>query len=58
MKKTEINYPTQEWLDNWVDKYMDKNPTEKITDFTALEEKAKEAWWDNEIDHNRPTPLT
>ena len=40
MKKTEINYPTQEWLDNWVDKYIDKNPNEKITDFKALEEKA------------------
>lgn len=57
MKKTEINYPTQEWLDNWVDKYIDKNPNEKITDFKALEEKATEEWWDNEIDHNRPTPF-
>ena len=47
MKKTEINYPTQEWLDNWVDKYIDKNPNEKITDFKALEEKATEEWWDN-----------
>ena len=57
MKKTEINYPTQEWLDNWIDKYSDKNPNEKITDFKALEEKATEEWWDNEIDHNRPTPF-
>lgn len=57
MKKTEINYPTQEWLDSWVDKYIDKNPNEKITDFKALEEKATEEWWDNEIDHNRPTPF-
>lgn len=57
MKKTEINYPTQEWLDNWIDKYIDKNPNEKITDFKALEEKATEEWWDNEIDHNRPTPF-
>ena len=57
MKKTENNYPTQEWLDNWVDKYIDKNPNEKITDFKALEEKATEEWWDNEIDHNRPTPF-
>lgn len=57
MKKTEINYPTPEWLDNWVDKYIDKNPNKKITDFKALEEKATEEWWDNEIDHNRPTPF-
>ena len=57
MKKTEINYPTQEWLDNWIDKYIDKNPNEKITDFKALEEKSTEEWWDNEIDHNRPTPF-
>lgn len=57
MKKKEINFPTQEWLDNWVDKYMDKHPNEKITDFKALEEKATEEWWDNEINHDRPTPF-
>lgn len=55
--KKEIQYPTQDWIDAWVDKYMDKNPNEKITDFKALEEKANEAWWDNEIEHNRPTPF-
>lgn len=53
----EIQYPTQNWIDKWVDTYMDKNPNEKISDFKALEEKANEAWWDNEINHNRPTPF-
>lgn len=53
----EIQRPTQDWIDKWVDTYMDKNPNEKISDFKALEEKANEAWWDNEINHNRPTPF-
>lgn len=53
----EIQYPTQDWIDKWIDIYMDKNPNEKISDFKALEEKANEAWWDNEINHNRPTPF-
>ena len=56
-KTQEIQYPTQEWIDKWVDTYLDKHPTEKVSDFSALEEKATEAWWDNEIDHDRPTPF-
>ena len=52
-----INYPTDEWIDKWMDKYMDDHPTEKISDFDALREKAEEAWWSNEIDHDRPTPF-
>lgn len=56
-KTKEIQYPTQDWLDKWVDKYLDDHPTEKVTDFKALEEKAMEVWWDNEIDHDRPTPF-
>lgn len=57
VKTKEIQYPTQEWLDKWVDEYMDKHPDERITDFGELNEKAKDAWWVNEIDHNRPTPF-
>lgn len=57
MTKKEIQYPTQEWIDKWVDNYMDKHPTEKIEDFKVLEEKAEESWWDNEINHDRPTPF-
>lgn len=52
-----INYPTQEWLDAWVDRYMEQHPEERITDFTALNEQAESAWWDNEVEHNRPTPF-
>ena len=26
IKKQEINYPTQEWLDGWIDKYLDNHP--------------------------------
>lgn len=57
MMAKEIRYPTQEWLDDWMDKYMDKHPNERITDFEALREKAEDAWWTNEIDHDRPTPF-
>ena len=56
-KTKEIQYPTQEWLDQWVDKYIDNHPNERITDFKAVEEKAMDEWWDNEIDHDRPTPF-
>lgn len=56
-KVKEIKYPTQEWLDNWVDKWLDDHPTEKVSDFKELQEKAEEAWWMNEIDHDRPTPF-
>lgn len=53
----EIRYPTQEWLDSWVDKWLDEHPTEKVSDFTELNAKAEDAWWMNEIDHDRPTPF-
>ena len=56
MAKT-INYPTAEWLDQWIDRYCDQHPDERITDFEALKEQAEEAWWMNEIDHDRPTPF-
>lgn len=53
----EIRYPTQEWLDKWVDTYMDEHPTEKISDFAPIYALADEAWWCKEIDANRPTPF-
>lgn len=56
IKKQEIRYPTQEWLDGWIDKYLDNHPDEKITDWDALREDAETEWWDNEADHDRPTP--
>lgn len=52
-----INYPTPEWIDRWIDSYMDKHPDEKISDFDALKAEAENAWWDNEIEHDRPTPF-
>lgn len=56
IKKQEIRYPTQEWLDGWIDKYLDNHPDEKVTDWDALREDAETEWWDNEADHDRPTP--
>lgn len=53
----EIRYPTQEWIDSWVDKWLDEHPTEKVSDFTELNAQAEDAWWMNEIDHDRPTPF-
>ena len=42
---TKINYPTQDWLTAYVVKHG--------CDY----EDAEQAWWDNEIDHDRPTPF-
>lgn len=50
-----INYPSDEWVEKWVDDYADK-ATEPIKDWDAVRELAWAAWWDKEIDHNRPTP--
>lgn len=55
-KAKQIQYPTQEWLDKWVDTYLDKHPTEKVDDFKALEERAEAEWWDKQIDLGNPTP--
>ena len=51
-----IVYPTQEWLDNWIDKYMDAHPDERISDFDALKQDAESAWWDIQVDKGNPTP--
>lgn len=44
--KKEIRYPTAEWLDNWMNKHKGKS-----------KEDAEMAWWDKEIDADRPTPF-
>ena len=44
MKK--INYPTDEWIDRWIDAH----PDTCITD-------AETAWWDTEISKGNPTPF-
>jgi len=41
---TEIRYPTEKWLTE----YQSKHECDR--------ENAELAWWDNEIDHDRPTP--
>ena len=41
---TEIRYPTEKWLTD----YQSKHGCDR--------EHAELAWWDNEIDHDRPTP--
>lgn len=56
IKKVAIQYPTQEWIDEWVDKWLDSHPDEKVTDFAELNAQAEDAWWLNEIEHDRPTP--
>lgn len=44
--KKEIRYPTAEWLDSWMNKHKGKS-----------KEDAEMAWWDKEIDADRPTPF-
>lgn len=53
----EIRYPSKDWIDRWVDSYMDEHPNERIDDFKELEAKAEDAWWLNEVEHDRPTPF-
>lgn len=55
-KRKEPIYPTDEWVEKWIDAYLDK-ATEKVTDFDSIREKAMEAWWMNEIEHDRATPF-
>lgn len=42
---TEIRYPTKKWLTD----YQTKHGCDR--------EHAEQVWWDNEIDHDRPTPF-
>lgn len=41
-----INYPTDEWIDNYIDKHADSTIKE-----------AEMAWWDSEIDKGHETPF-
>ena len=56
-KNVNINYPSENWVENWVDKWLDKHPNEKVDDFNTIRAFAMDEWWDNEIDHGRPTPF-
>jgi len=54
-----INYPTQEWIEKWIDRYCEKNPDERLSAdrLDELRQDAECEWWDNEEDHGRPTPF-
>lgn len=52
----EVRYPTQEWIDKWIDRWLDANPNTAVSDFSELEEEARDAWWDQEVEAGRPTP--
>lgn len=56
VKSKEPIYPSDEWVEQWVDSYVD-NATEPITDFAEVREKAMDAWWLNEVEHDRATPF-
>lgn len=42
---SEIRYPSEKWLADWQAKH------------NGTQEQAEMAWWDNEIDHDHPTPF-
>ena len=56
MAKAKPIYPTEEWIEKWIDRYLE-TATERVTDFDAVREKAMDAWWENEIEHDRATPF-
>lgn len=56
MAKRKPIYPTDEWVEKWIDRYLE-TATEKVTDFAEIREKAMDAWWENEIEHDRATPF-
>ena len=45
----------EQFIEKWMDGYMDEHPDEKITDFDALREQADCEWYDNEVDHGKAT---
>lgn len=45
----------EQFIEKWIDRYMDEHPDEKIEDFDALREQADCEWYDNEVDHDRKT---
>ena len=45
----------EQFIEKWIDRYMDEHPDEKIEDFDALREQADCEWYDNEVDHGKAT---
>lgn len=42
----------EEFIEAWIDKYMEKHADEKIEDFDELREQADCAWYDMEVEHD------
>lgn len=45
----------EQYIEKWIDRYMDEHPDEKISDFKALEEQADCAWYDGQVEHGEKT---
>ena len=45
----------EQFIEKWIDRYMDEHPDEKITDFDALREQADCEWYDNEVGDGKAT---
>lgn len=56
MTNKQVNFPTQDWIDEFIDAWLEQHPTEKVEDFSELEEEAKCKWWDMEVEKGNPTP--
>lgn len=57
MTAKQVNFPTQDWIDEYIDAWLEQHPTEKVEDFKALEDEASQVWWDREIEKGNPTPF-
>lgn len=51
MKNKQIQYPTPEWLDEYMDKHANDNGGEGVS-----MEEAEQAWWYKQVDLGNPTP--
>lgn len=40
----------EQFMENWVDKYLAAHPDEKVSDFSHLYEQADCAWYDQEVE--------
>lgn len=47
----QIQYPTPEWIDEYMDKHADDNNGEGVS-----MEDAEQAWWYKQVDLGNPTP--
>ena len=45
----------EEFIENWIDNYLDTHGNEKVADFDALREQADCEWYDQQVDHGEKT---